>query len=63
MARKSKEFQKLFHEETHTEKSPRRESTSQSIRKKELAAYDQFKKSLKMMSTIKAPPLLKIPKA
>ncbi|QHU99550.1 hypothetical protein [Synechocystis sp. CACIAM 05] len=46
MARKSKEFQKLFHEETHAEKSPRRESTRQSIRKKELAAYDQFKKKI-----------------
>ncbi len=46
MARKSKEFQKLFYEETHAEKLPRREPTPQSIRKKELAAYDQFKKKL-----------------
>jgi hypothetical protein len=46
MARKSKEFQKLFHEETHAEKLPRREPTPQSIRKRELAAYDQFKKKL-----------------
>ncbi|MBD2654999.1 hypothetical protein H6G45_16215 [Synechocystis sp. FACHB-383] len=46
MARKSKEFQRLFHEETHAKKSPRREPTPQSIRKKELAAYDQFKEKL-----------------
>ncbi|QUS61667.1 hypothetical protein [Synechocystis sp. PCC 7338] len=46
MATKSKEFQRLFHEETRGEKLPRREPTPQSIRKEELAAYDQFKKRL-----------------
>lgn len=47
MARKSKEFQKLFHEETKAEKLPKRGYGSKSlIRKKELEAYDQFKQSL-----------------
>lgn len=46
MARKSKEFQKLFHEESVPHKQPSDRPTPQSVRKKELAAHERFKKQL-----------------
>ena len=47
MARKSKEFQRLFREESAPKKRQSNSSNAQSsIRKKELEAFDQFKKKM-----------------
>jgi hypothetical protein len=44
MARKSKEFQKLFQAESVPQEARVQRSTPQSVRKKELAAHERFKK-------------------
>lgn len=46
MARKSKEFQRLFREESVPHRRATDRPTPQSVRKKELAAYDRFKKQV-----------------
>ncbi|MCT0255114.1 MULTISPECIES: hypothetical protein [unclassified Synechocystis] len=46
MARKSKEFQQLFYEETQAQKRTKSSNTHSAIKKEELDAYQQFKENL-----------------
>jgi hypothetical protein len=62
MARKSKEFQQLFREESTPHKRPTDRLTPESIRKKELAAHERFKKQVESSSKDKKMVLVNSPK-